>query len=93
MKERPIQYFSDDYLEQASACSTTEIAQFLEDMRLLHHAIMPRSQTKLISLKIPEQLLTSFKTRCKLEGSKYQTKIKELMVAYLNQTSTESNEM
>jgi predicted DNA binding CopG/RHH family protein len=88
MTHRPIQYFSDEYLAQASACSTTEIAQFLEDMRLLHHAVIPRSKTKLISLKVPEQLLASFKVQCRLQGLKYQTKIKELMIEYLSRSST-----
>jgi predicted DNA binding CopG/RHH family protein len=33
----------------------------------------------LISIKIPSRLLSSFRILAKLEGVKYQTKIKELM--------------
>ena len=43
----------------------------------------PDAPSRLISMKVPEPLLAGFKLRCKLEGSRYQTKIKELMREWL----------
>lgn len=79
--ERPIQLFSAEYLQQCEKLSADEIAEFLENYRLLAAQVSTRS--KLISIKIPENLLSAFKTKAKLEGVPYQTKIKELMAAWL----------
>ena len=83
MKERPTQFFTDEYLVQSALCSPTEIAQFLEDMRILGEAKMQPQKSKLISIKIPEILLAAFKKRCELEGVRYQSKIKDLMKEFL----------
>ncbi len=77
---RPVQHFSDAYLAQARRSSPDEIAEFLENFREMH---APDAPSRLISMKVPEPLLASFKLRCKLEGSRYQTKIKELMREWL----------
>ena len=79
---RPIQYFSDEYLEQASKLSPTEIVEFLESMRLISEA-SPPSKSILISMKIPLNLLNAFKAKCSIGKIPYQTKIKELMRKYL----------
>ena len=73
---RPVQYFSDDYLAQARCSSKDEIAEFLENFREMY---APEAASRLISMRVPEPLLTGFKLRCKLEGARYQTKIKQLM--------------
>ncbi len=79
---RPVQYFSDEYLATARKSSPDEIAEFLENFRELH---APTNRpSRLISMKVPERLLGAFKLRCKLEGSRYQTKIKELMLHWLD---------
>jgi len=58
--------------------------RFLEHYRLLHGARSTQNQkSKLISLKVPEDLLENFRYQCEAEGVKYQTKIKELMREYL----------
>ncbi len=64
----------------------TPIVQFLEDFRTLSD---PRAQmkSKLISIKIPEPLLAAFRYKATQEKIPYQTKIKELMVAYLKKGS------
>ena len=80
---RPIQFFSDEYLDQCRTLSATEIIEFLEDIRVLSESVAPSKKSKLISIKIPESLLKAFKVRCLLEGIRYQTKIKELMCEYL----------
>ncbi|MCI0658164.1 MAG: BrnA antitoxin family protein [Acidobacteria bacterium] len=78
---RPVQYFSDEYLEQCRAMKPEEILEFLENFRSLHGE--GRQASRLISLKIPENLLEAFRGKCRLEGVKYQTQIKRLMSAWL----------
>ncbi len=73
---RPVQYFSDQYLEQCKTMSTEHIVEFLDAFRLMQQ---PADKSKLISLKIPESLLKAFRSKCELENLRYQTQIKTLM--------------
>lgn len=77
---RPAQRFSDEYLEQARRIAPWEILRFLEDFRLLHGS---RSRSLLISMKVPEPLLAAFRLACDIEGVRYQSKVKELMLEWL----------
>ena len=77
---KTVQYFTDEYLAHCRKLSPTQIARFLEDYRLMHQDEGP---SKLISLRIPERLLEAFKRRSAAEGTKYQTKIKDLIREYL----------
>jgi uncharacterized protein (DUF4415 family) len=77
---RPVQYFSDDYLAAVRTTSPDEVVEFLENFREMH---APGARSRLISMKVPVPLLGAFKLRCKIEGSRYQTKIKELMREWL----------
>lgn len=77
---KAIQYFSDGYLEQCQQASADDILTFLENFRLLQQ---PAQKSKLISLKVPEPLLRSFRAKCEIENSKYQTQIKVLMTQWL----------
>jgi len=86
---KPVQHFSDEYLERCRALSPDEIARFLEDFRKLHGR--PRGPSKLISMKVPEDLLSAFKARAGLSGVPYQTQIKKLMVEWLGREGS-SNE-
>lgn len=61
-----------------------QIIQFLDDFRTLHGSV-DRSKSKLISIKIPENLLNAFKTRSKLVGVPYQTQIKKLMTEWIKE--------
>jgi hypothetical protein len=79
---KTIQYFSDEYLEQCRGMTPDQIVRFLDDFRQLH-GTPGRSQSKLISIKIPENLLSAFKVRASLAGMPYQTQIKVLMKAWL----------
>jgi len=81
---RPVQLFSDEYLMQCRTMSSTAIAQFLEDFRQLNENNGAASKSILISLKVPQNLLATFRARCLLERIPYQTKIKQLMRASLN---------
>ena len=58
-----------------------QIVRFLDDFRRLHG---PKPKSRLISMKVPEPLLAAFKLRCRAEGTRYQTRIKTLMAAWLS---------
>ncbi|NUM89617.1 MAG: hypothetical protein HUU37_10465 [Bdellovibrionales bacterium] len=81
---RPVQFFTDEYLEQCRKMSPLEIVRFLEGFRQLQGATAGKS--KLISMKVPDALLATFKQHCELNGVRYQTKIKELMMRHLRDT-------
>jgi len=77
---KPVQYFSDEYLAQCKDMTPEQIIQFLDDFRQLHgQRNKSRSRSKLISLKVPENLLNIFKKQAALTGTPYQTQIKTLM--------------
>lgn len=79
---RPVQYFTKEYLEHCRAMKPAQIVRFLDGFRKLRPGA-PRSKSRLISMKIPEGLLKSFRTRCLREGKPYQTQIKSLMQDWL----------
>lgn len=78
---KAIQRFSKEYLDQCKNLSTEEIVDFIEGFRELNSGVSKKS--RLISIKIPENLLEAFKLKAKLEDVPYQTKIKELMSEWL----------
>lgn len=78
---KPVQFFEDDYLEQCKTFSTEAILSYLDNFRLMQQ---PTDKTRLISIKIPESLLASFKVKSELHKVKYQTQIKKLMVDWVN---------
>ena len=77
---RPVQRFSAEYLATCQEMTTAQIIRFLEDFRRLHGG--SRAPSRLISLKVPEDLLAAFKTKAKLVRRPYQTQIKDLMQAW-----------
>lgn len=79
MKNRPVQYFTDEYLLRTKNLSKDEIADFLESFRALGEAKVVRR--RLISLRVPEDVLAAFKAKAKFEGVRYQTRLVELMRA------------
>ncbi|MDH3511847.1 MAG: hypothetical protein OER85_13415 [Gammaproteobacteria bacterium] len=79
---KAVQHFSDEYLQQCQEMTPDQIIRFLDDFRQLHGAATP-SRSKLISIKIPENLLRAFKARASLAGTPYQTQIKALMKAWV----------
>jgi predicted HicB family RNase H-like nuclease len=82
MSDRPLQYFSDEALARGRDMSPDQILRFLEDFRLLHAA--PRKGgSRLISLRVPDELLSAFKAKAELEGVSYQAQIKRLMRDWL----------
>ena len=81
---RPVQFFSDEYLERCRGMRPTEVLEFLESFRLLHGRAPSRSRQ--ISLKVPKHLLDVFREMCRLEGVRYQTQIKRLMSEWVRKT-------
>ena len=81
---RPVQYFSDAYLEQCRNSTPEQTLAFLEEFRQLRQQHVP-VKSKLISMKVPEPLLELFRQRCETEGVKYQTQIKKLMENWIRQ--------
>ena len=78
---KTIQYFTDDYLKQCQSMSLQQKLEFLENFRMLQEKNIP---SKLISIKIPENLLMAFKSKSLAHGQRYQTQIKKLMSEWLN---------
>ncbi|MDH3672530.1 MAG: BrnA antitoxin family protein [Gammaproteobacteria bacterium] len=86
---RPTQHFSDEYLDQCRKMTVDQIIRFLDDFRRLHG--QPPKTSRLISIKVPEDLLTAFKAKAKLNGLAYQTQIKVLMKAWVLQRNAASS--
>ena len=78
---KAVQKFSDEYLASCREMTTDQIIRFIEDFRRLHAG--PRGPSRLISIKVPQDLLDSFKTKARLMNRPYQTQIKALMAAWL----------
>ncbi|MFX4228245.1 MAG: CopG family antitoxin [Porticoccaceae bacterium] len=77
--------FSPEYLIQCQKMSPEEIVRFLDQFRCIHGAPSKlQAKSKLISLKIPEDLLQAFKAKADLEGMRYQSQIKALMREWLS---------
>jgi len=77
---KAVQFFSKQYLAECRKLKTDEILEFIEEYRNLHTRA---SRSRLISLKVPEPLLQSFKMKSQLHGVPYQTQIKRLMEKWL----------
>ena len=80
--DRPLQLFSDEYLEHCRSLTSEQIVAFLDQFRMIAYAGR-KKKTKLISIKVPEDLLECFKTKARLEGRPYQSLIKQLMEEWL----------
>ena len=78
---RVLQRFDDDYLERCRGMTPDEVIAFLEDFRRLHAE--KSAPSKLISLKVPVDLLRAFRVKAELERVPYQTRIKSLMKAWV----------
>jgi len=86
---KTIQYFTPEYLEKCSKMKPEQILVFLDDYRTIFFQAKPK-KTKLISIKIPEDLLGAFRAKSDLNGVKYQTQIKNLMKDWVALQHSES---
>ncbi len=82
---KPVQKFSDEYLARCAEMSHDEIVRFLDDFRRVHGK--KRTRSRLISIKVPEDLLAAFKAKARLHNVPYQTQIKKLMNLWLKDPS------
>jgi len=79
---KTIQFFSDNYLAQCEQLSAEQIVSYLEDFRIVNMPLK-KPVSKLISIKIETDLLETFKTKARLDGVPYQSRIKEIMRDWL----------
>ena len=79
---KAVQYFDPDYIERCKKMTPDQIAKFLDDFRMLHRP-SKLVKTKLISLKVEEDLLEAFKFESNIQEIPYQTQIKKLMREWL----------
>ena len=87
---RPVQYFSKEYLEQCKGMKPADILRFLDEFRRLYSPAA-RKGSRLISLKVPENLLEAFKAKARLHDVPYQTQIKQLMTEWVTGHSTDGS--
>lgn len=74
----------NNFIKQCLKLKPHDVIKILEDYRTLGDIPMAlEDKSILISMKIPESLLTEFRTACKKKGLKYQTQIKILMKEWL----------
>jgi predicted DNA binding CopG/RHH family protein len=80
---RPVQFFSEERLKRDSELTPDQVVQFIEEFQNLTAG--QEGARKLISLRVPERLLQSFREKAKSEGVAYQTQIVELMRRWLKE--------
>lgn len=76
-KQKGIQHFKTQDLRQGLKASPEQIIEYLEQYKNLVGSV--DTKRKLISLRVPENLLFLIKEKSKKEGVKYQTKIIEVL--------------
>lgn len=82
MTTKSVQYFSEDYLRHCLKMTIEERLQYLDDFRNLFFEVQShesKSETKLISIKMPLNLLKALKQKAAMEGLAYQTLMKEIL--------------
>mgnify|MGYP006386283891 CR=1 FL=1 len=82
--KKPVQYFTQDYLDRCAGMTTDQIIEFIENYRNLVGSAPEKC--RLVSIKIEPSLLNAFKQKASLKGIPYQTKIKQLMREWLGLT-------
>jgi predicted DNA binding CopG/RHH family protein len=87
LKDKAVQKLTKEQIAWGKKLSIEERVKFVEDfMRLAHEASDAKS--KLISIKMPEDLLRLFKAKCASNKLTYQTQIKELMRKWVLESSS-----
>lgn len=84
MNESPLQYFSDEALARSRKLSPEQALRWLEGFRLLHGATRP-AKSRLISVRVPEDMLDTFKAKAARAGVPYQTQLKRLMARWIEE--------
>ena len=87
-ENRPVQYFTQEYIDQCKKMSREEIVEKISEQQEFFwkmHLGEEFEKSQLISIKIPRHLLKAFRDQCDQSGVKYQTQIKKLMLQWLLQ--------
>ncbi len=84
MSERPLQYFSDEALTRSRKLSPEQTLRYLEGFRLLQREPRPE-KARLISVRVPQAMLDTFKAKSARAGVPYQTQLKRLMTRWLEE--------
>jgi predicted DNA binding CopG/RHH family protein len=79
--KKTVQYFSEAYLKECQKFTIEQRIEFVENFREIcwESEKSRKNKTKLVSIKIPENLLNSFRFLSEANGVPYQTQIKILM--------------
>lgn len=83
---KTIQFFSDEYLAHCRQLSAEQTIRYLDNFRRINTPLA-KPKAKLISIKIELDLLEAFKTRARLDGVPYQSRIKQIMRDWLTRES------
>ncbi|MFH2203735.1 MAG: BrnA antitoxin family protein [Elusimicrobiota bacterium] len=75
---KAIQKFTPEYLTQCRKLTPEQIVKWLDDVRILHVRNVP-AKSRPISIRIPENVLSSFRSKAELLGVPYQTQVNRLM--------------
>ena len=89
-ENRPVQYFTKDYIDQCKKMSLLEIVEKIDQQQQFFwkmHQEKNHDESILISLKIPKNLLKKFRALSDQKNIKYQTQIKVLMQEWLLKSS------
>jgi len=81
---KTIQFFTDSYLAQCKQLSVEQVVRYLEDFRVINRP-SKKPVSKLISIKVETDLLEAFKTKARLDGVPYQSRIKAIMRDWLKE--------
>lgn len=81
--KKALQKFDPAKLKTSRKFTTEEAVKFLEEFKDLAANKQQSGKSKLISIKIPEALLTAFRSKADHEGRPYQRVIKDLMWQWL----------
>lgn len=106
MAYNAVHYFSDAQSAKGLAMSTEQRLQLLDDFRQFHtsaaavisaassnqQVVENSVKSKLISMKVPEDLLADFKQGSASKGLRYQTQSKPLMRDYLQEMSDKAGQ-
>ena len=84
MSERPLQYFSDEALARSRKLSPEQTLRYLEGFRLLQRESRPK-KSRLISVRVPEDMLDTFRAKAARAGVPYQTQLKRLMTRWIEE--------
>lgn len=71
---KALQLYDPKMIELGQQMTTEQIARFLDDFRLMHGTAQD-NPSKLVSIKVKENLLSAFRLKCESHGLRYQTQI------------------